>query len=51
MFVTKEDLIKLNACKRDLGIFTEEWPNGVEVTEESLGRAFKRGAQRSLVGL
>lgn len=43
MRVTREDLVKLEACDYDRDCFYKEWPNGVEVTEESLKRAFEIG--------
>jgi len=43
MRVTTEDLRMLNACGDQVETFADEWPNGVEVTGDSLRRAVDLG--------
>lgn len=43
MKVTKEDLVKMGCCLDHISIFKEVWPDGAEVTEENLRKAFDAG--------
>ena len=39
MKITREWLEGHDACRSQVDIFAAEWPDGVEITEESLNRA------------
>ena len=43
MFITARKLKNRGACFEELQRFSAEWPNGVEVTRESLKRAYDLG--------
>ena len=47
VWITKEMLNKHHACSFQVGLFAQQWPKGVEVSEESVDKAIRLGLNLS----